>query len=161
VLQRFKASNSMFHPVVSADGRRVAVPWTDNKGIYTVEVADARTGAPLGRVPTAAHEVAPFLSADGTVLALAVKDPAPAVQVYDLAGSAAAVGPKPPMPPMGAPGELKFRWTADVTTKIASGFVSFDADGQTVAVAGSGVPWAITAFNARTSVPHRDLTNLG
>jgi WD40 repeat protein len=157
VLQRFKATNSSGAPVVSADGRRAAVAWTDNKGIFTVAAIDVRTGAVLGEVPTASGLVALGLAPDGSALALATQT---AVQVYDLPGAGAAVvGPPPAVPPVpDAPVELKVRREIDVKKKGT--YAYFDRDGQSVIVVSTGAPSSLTAFDARTGVLVRDFPKL-
>ena len=131
---------------ITADGRRVLVSrrTLDAQG-QTYEVADARTGAVVGRIaPGLVHTAA--LSRDGTTLVLSLKDPKPSVQVYDVP----AAGSVPVTPPPAT--VFQVRWSAE----NIKGQIHLDSDGKTIAVVARGVPWGVVTFDARTGAAGRE-----
>ncbi|QJW94501.1 protein kinase family protein [Frigoriglobus tundricola] len=159
--------DSSYRAGISADARRIAVPWADTQGNLVYDVSDLRTGAIIGRIASGAPLCSATFSPDGTALALTVGGAKPSVQLFDIpAGAAAPAPPAPGGPPDAAtppaPGpvaQLRVRWSAGTKTKM-NGKVYIDRDGQAVAIVNSGVPWNIAAFDARTGASVRDLPDL-
>jgi WD40 repeat protein len=157
VVHRFGRGASSTRPrvavtAVTGDGARVLVSRArpEKREGRDYEVADARTGAAVGRAPAGDSDAAAALSRDGTTLALAVKEPTPAVRMYDLPADS---------PAPDALTDLKVRWSAGKKEGIGRGNVAVDCDGRVLAVATPGTSWSLAAFDLKTGAPIRTLPN--
>jgi hypothetical protein len=134
--------------VITSDGRRVLVNRLNPAArSHIYDVMNARTGAIDGRIsPGLVHNTA-TLSHDGTALALALRDPKPTVQLFDVPAAASN--------PTLATG-LKVRWSAENKEEY-NGKITLDADGEKIAVSKPGATLEVAVFSARTGAAAGEL----